>query len=95
MRGVSAGQIVCDQLGVKEQVGVYLDESVISVSLFTQDLGLFNLSRIETLRGPQATLFGSGSIGGTVRYITNQPKLDTFELRAASNDNGDNRWFIF
>ena len=33
MRGVSAGQIVRDQPGVKEQVGVYLDESVISLSL--------------------------------------------------------------
>ena len=37
MRGVSAGQIVRDQPGVKEQVGVYLDESVISLSLFTPD----------------------------------------------------------
>jgi len=73
IRGVSAGQIVRDQPGVKEQVGVYLDESVISLSLFTPDLDLFDLARVETLRGPQGTLFGSGSIGGTVRYITNQP----------------------
>ena len=75
MRGVSAGQIVRDQPGVKEQVGVYLDESVISLSLFTPDLDLFDLNRIETLRGPQGTLFGSGSIGGTLRYITNQPEF--------------------
>ena len=38
IRGVSAGQVVRDQPGVKEQVGVYLDESVISMSLFTPDL---------------------------------------------------------
>jgi iron complex outermembrane receptor protein len=74
MRGVSAGQIVRDQPGVKEQVGVYLDESAISMSLFTPDIDLFDLSRIEILRGPQGTLFGSGSLSGTVRYITNQPK---------------------
>jgi iron complex outermembrane receptor protein len=37
VRGVSAGQIVRDQPGVKEQVGVYLDDSVISLSLFTPD----------------------------------------------------------
>ena len=79
LRGVSAGQIVRDQPGVKEQVGVYLDESVISLLLFTPDLDLFDLNRVETLRGPQGTLFGSGSVGGTIRYITNQPDPEAFE----------------
>jgi len=79
VRGVSAGQVVRDQPGVKEQVGVYLDESVISMSLFTPDFDLFDLDRVETLRGPQGTLFGSGSEGGTVRYITKQPKLGQTE----------------
>lgn len=74
IRGVSAGQIVRDQPGVKEQVGIYLDESVISLSLFTPDFDLYDIDRVETLRGPQGTLFGSGSMGGTIRYITNQPK---------------------
>jgi iron complex outermembrane recepter protein len=87
IRGVSAGQIVRDQPGVKEQVGVYLDESVISLSLFTPDLDLFDLNRVETLRGPQGTLFGSGSVGGTVRYITNQPKLDKTEGSVEGNVN--------
>jgi iron complex outermembrane receptor protein len=75
VRGVSAGQIVRDQPGVKEQVGVYLDESVVSMSLFTPDLDLFDTNRVEVLRGPQGTLFGSGSLSGTVRYITNQPEM--------------------
>lgn len=78
IRGISAGQIVRDQPGVKEQVGVYLDESVISLSLFTPDLDLFDLNRVEVLRGPQGTLYGSGSLSGTVRYITNQPTTDAF-----------------
>ncbi|MBI2215270.1 MAG: TonB-dependent receptor [Acidobacteria bacterium] len=79
MRGVSSGQIVRDQPGVKEQVGVYLDESVISLSLFTPDIDLFDLSRVEVLRGPQGTLFGSGSLSGTVRYISKQPQLGVSE----------------
>src|SRR6266576_1676704 len=77
MRGVSSGQIARDQPGVKEQAGIYLDESVISLSLFTPDVDLFDVARVEVLRGPQGTLFGSGSESGTVRYITNQPKLGT------------------
>ena len=87
VRGVSAGQIVRDQPGVKEQVGVYLDESVISLSLFTPDLDLFDLNRVETLRGPQGTLFGSGSVGGTIRYITNQPTPDRMEGSVEGNLN--------
>lgn len=87
VRGVSAGQIVRDQPGVKEQVGVYLDESVISLSLFTPDLDLFDLNRVETLRGPQGTLFGSGSVGGTIRYITNQPVVGRTEGAIEGNLN--------
>src|ERR1051325_511135 len=74
MRGVSSGQIARDQPGVKEEVGAYLDDVPISLSLFTPDLDLFDVSRVEVLRGPQGTLFGSGSLGGTVRYISNQPQ---------------------
>ena len=93
IRGVSAGQVVRDQPGVKEQVGVYFDESVISLSLFTPDFDLFDLNRVETLRGPQGTLFGAGSVGGTLRYITNQPKLGRTEGLIEANlntvDEGD------
>ncbi|MGH8239344.1 MAG: TonB-dependent receptor, partial [Steroidobacteraceae bacterium] len=78
LRGISAGQVVRDQPGVKAQVGVYLDESPISVALFTPDLELFDLERFEVLRGPQGTLFGSGSISGVLRYITAQPELALF-----------------
>jgi iron complex outermembrane receptor protein len=93
IRGVSSGQIARDQPGVKESVGVYLDESVISLSLFMPDLDLFDMSRLEVLRGSQGTLFGSGSLGGTVRYITNTPELGAMhffgELEGASLTDGD------
>lgn len=87
IRGVSAGQVVRDQPGVKEQVGVYLDDSAISLSLFTPDIDLFDLNRVETLRGPQGTLFGAGSVGGTLRYITNQPELGRTEGMIEGNIN--------
>jgi iron complex outermembrane receptor protein len=80
IRGISSGQVIRDQPGVKEQVGVYLDESPISVALFTPDLELFDLDRFEVLRGPQGTLFGAGSEAGTVRYITRQPQLGKLEV---------------
>ncbi|WP_116365370.1 TonB-dependent receptor [Parahaliea mediterranea] len=87
IRGVSAGQVVRDQPGVKEQVGVYVDETVISLSLFTPDIDLYDLNRVETLRGPQGTLFGSGSVGGTIRFITNQPDFEDFSGSVEANVN--------
>src|ERR1700716_2379627 len=69
IRGISSGQVIRDQPGLKEQVGVYLDESPISVALFTPDLELFDLDRFEVLRGPQGTLFGAGAEAGTGRHI--------------------------
>src|SRR5712671_235038 len=93
IRGASSGQISRDQPGVKEDVGAYLDESVVSLSLFTPDLDLFDVGRVEVLRGPQGTLFGSGSFGGTVRYISNQPELglsQTFgQVGVTTIDGGD------
>ncbi len=75
IRGVSSGQIARDQPGPKEEVATYLDESPISFLLFTPNIDFFDMNRVEVLRGPQGTLFGSGSLSGTVRYISNQPQL--------------------
>jgi len=97
IRGLSGGQISRDQAGVKENVGVYFDESVISTSLFTPDLDLFDMNRVEVLRGPQGTLYGAGSTSGTVRYITNQPELDESyrnQHPARGNDSSQDRCLL-
>jgi iron complex outermembrane recepter protein len=60
--------------------GIYLDDTPIQMRglAFNPDEALpksFDIERVEVLRGPQGTLFGAGSEGGTVRYITEQPSL--------------------
>jgi outer membrane receptor protein involved in Fe transport len=71
--------------GAAPTVGFYLDEIPLSPPALSQsgkvviDPDLYDIERVEVLRGPQGTLYGSGSMGGTVRVITNQPKLGTFE----------------
>src|ERR1700749_4659936 len=63
--------------------GIYLDDTPIQMRVlgFGSNNTLpavFDLDRVEVLRGPQGTLFGAGSEGGTVRYITPQPSVTTF-----------------
>jgi iron complex outermembrane receptor protein len=71
--------------GAAPTVGFYLDEIPLSPPALSQsgkvviDPSLYDVERVEVLRGPQGTLYGSGSMGGTVKVITNKPKLDTFE----------------
>ena len=74
IRGISSS-------GGSGTTGIYIDDVPIQVrSLgFNSDdalVKLFDLDRVEVLRGPQGTLFGAGSEGGTVRYITVQPSLN-------------------
>jgi iron complex outermembrane recepter protein len=67
--------------------GIYLDE--VAVQSTKQTGGgfgetfpnVFDLDRIEVLRGPQGTLFGSGAMGGAIRYIQKQPDLHQFTAR--------------
>nr|WP_310524847.1 TonB-dependent receptor [Polymorphobacter sp.] len=67
--------------------GIYIDDTPIQVRALGLNANntlpaVFDLDRVEILRGPQGTLFGAGSEGGTVRYISTQPSLDTFSAIA-------------
>jgi len=78
MRGLnSAG-------GNSPTVGFYLDETPITTFAYATsgkvvlDPNLYDLNRVEVLRGPQGTLYGGGSMGGTIRLLTNQPVMNTY-----------------
>src|SRR6185437_14761492 len=67
--------------------GVYIDDTPLYSFGNNTNLGgsnaypiVFDLARVEVLRGPQGTLFGSGSEGGTVRFITNEPSLSRMSV---------------
>ena len=69
--------------------GIYIDDTPIQIRglAFNPDDALpksFDVDRVEVLRGPQGTLFGAGSEGGTVRYITTPPSLDKTSIYARS-----------
>ena len=76
VRGISDGAFA-DR--TQSTVGVYLDETPIVFSDTNPDLRLVDIERIEIVRGPQGTLFGSGSIGGVYRTITKKPVLNEVE----------------
>jgi outer membrane receptor for ferrienterochelin and colicin len=80
--------------GNSATVGFYIDDMPLSGPASAQnghviiDPDLYDLNRIEMLRGPQGTLFGSGSMGGTVRLITNQPDPTGYHASAESSLSG-------
>ena len=80
--------------GNSPTVGVYLDEVPLSTGNAEQiDVQAYDMERVEVLRGPQGTLYGQGSMGGTIRYITADPHLQrmvgTADGDYAFTDDGD------
>lgn len=72
------------QGGSSSMVGMYFGEIPLSTALNSQvgkdmmSLGLYDVERVEVLRGPQGTLYGSSSMGGTIRVLPKLPQLNTF-----------------
>jgi iron complex outermembrane receptor protein len=93
LRGINTG-------GVASTVGVYVDETTFGSSsglangaILTGDFDTFDVARVEVLRGPQGTLYGASSLGGVLKYVTNEPQFDGFEGRVRGSfesvDGGD------
>src|SRR5436190_4162751 len=74
MRGVASGGDG-NHSGSLLSVGSYLDEQPITTIGGTLDVHIYDVARIESLAGPQGTLYGASSEAGTIRIITNKPEL--------------------
>lgn len=93
--GVGVGETNIEIRGISSSsgaatVGVYFGDVAVSLD---NNLGapmpmMFDLNRVEVLRGPQGSLFGAGSEGGTVRYIFNSAKLNEWSGEASQEISG-------
>lgn len=80
LRGVTAG------FDIGPTVGIYVDDvpygsssAFSNASGLALDVGLFDLDRVEVLRGPQGTLYGASTMGGLIKYVTARPDLTRME----------------
>src|SRR6202012_3802088 len=78
LRGINAG-------GAGSTVGTYLDETpyvsssaLANGSITAPNLDTFDMARVEVLRGPQGTLYGSSTLGGLLKFVTNAPDVSGF-----------------
>ena len=94
VRGIS--NVTSSEFGVTDSVstvGLYLDDIPVQGSGSLPDLSLYDLERIEVLKGPQGTLYGEGAMGGAIRMILNRPNPEEIEASIESTvsdtENGD------
>jgi len=83
IRGIS--NIIGTEFGAVDSVspvGVYLDDTPVQGGGALLDLALYDLERVEVLKGPQGTLFGEGAMGGVIRFIPKGANTSEFEAKA-------------
>lgn len=84
MRGIS--NVNESDLGYADgspTTGLYLNDVAIQGSGVFPDLNIYDLARVEVLKGPQGTLYGEGSMGGAIKLITREPNFNEWELRGS------------
>lgn len=89
IRGVSTEPFIGGNL--QDTVVSYIDDLPTGDSrsnITIPDISLFDVERVEVLRGPQGTLFGSGAMGGAIRIVTNQPDAADFAAKFEANFDG-------
>ncbi|MDQ8756604.1 TonB-dependent receptor [Sphingosinicella sp. LHD-64] len=96
LRGINTGSVA-------STVSIYVDDvpfgssgSLSNAGELAGDFDTFDVARIEVLRGPQGTLYGANSLGGTLKFVTAAPAFDRFEARGQAGvefvDDGGTGW---
>ena len=92
MRGIASGGDGNHSASMPS-VGYYLDEQPVTTINQVLDIHMYDIARVETLAGPQGTLYGQGSQSGTIRIITNKPEIGVstggYDLEANTTTGGD------
>jgi iron complex outermembrane receptor protein len=98
IRGIANGAGNDNDTQNGETVAIYLDEIPISLGAMNPELGLFDLERVEVLRGPQGSLYGAGSMAGTIRQVSRKPNVNEvegiFEAGFSTISHGSNGYTI-
>lgn len=96
MRGLVTSELNFTQLQDRSLVALYLDEIPIGLNMSNPDLRAVELERVEVIRGPQGTLYGAGSMAGTIRYISKKPDPTEFsgvtEAQTSATQRGGENW---
>jgi iron complex outermembrane receptor protein len=82
LRGLSDGPLTGR---TQSMVGLYLDDTRLTYNAPDPDLLLIDMAQVEVLRGPQGALYGSGSLGGVLHLVTEQPDTDRFAAWTAAS----------
>ena len=92
MRGIASGGDGNHSTSMPS-VGYYLDEQPVTTINQVLDIHIYDIARVETLAGPQGTLYGQGSQSGTIRIITNKPvigeSLGGYDVELNTTKSGD------
>ena len=96
MRGLSGAGT--GEFRIDSKVSIYLDDQPMTAISQQADVRLIDIERVESLPGPQGTLFGSSAQAGTLHYVTNKPDISGFSAEVAAEvgtfDGGDNLYDV-
>ena len=95
MRGIATGT---GEFRIDSKVSIYLDDQPMTAISQQADVRLVDIERVESLPGPQGTLFGSSAQAGTIHYVTNKPDISGFSSEVSTEigtfDGGDESYDI-